>query len=123
MGDFACSRCAHRQAEDAQCGRCGNDVVQDMRDPSARRVLYDAESRWQKRRQTRAISLAAVVGLVPFYPACLMGGAITGFSVAFGTGAVAVAILDRLLGNRRRFPYLDDYEKTSADHAPRSRST
>ncbi len=112
MGDFACSRCAHRQAEDAQCGRCGNDVVQDMRDPSARRVLYDAESRWQKRRQARAISIGAVVGLVPFYPTCLAGGAIIGFGVAFATGAVAVAVIDRLLGNRRRFPYLDEYEKT-----------
>jgi hypothetical protein len=112
MGDFACSRCAHRQAEDAPCGQCGNDVVQDMRDPSARRVLYDAESRWQKQRQTRAISIAAVPGLVLFYPSCLIGGWIIGFGVALGAGVVAVAVLDRLLGERRRFPYLDEYEKS-----------
>jgi hypothetical protein len=28
--DFACSRCAHRQVEDAECAGCGNDVVQDL---------------------------------------------------------------------------------------------
>ncbi len=82
-----------------------------MRDPSARRVLYDAESRWQRRRQTRVISIAAVLGLVLFYPACAVGGAITGFGVAFGAGAAAVAVLDRLLRDKRRFPYLDEYEK------------
>jgi hypothetical protein len=111
---YACSRCAHRQAEDARCGGCGHDVVQDMRDTRALAVLYDAESRWQRRRQGRVISTAAVVGVIPFFPTLFMiGGIWNAFIVAGVTGMGALAVLERSLGARRKFPYLDDYEKRS----------
>ena len=61
---FACSRCAHRQAEDSRCEGCGNDVVQDLRESRGRQVLHDAESRLQRRRLGQCIAVGAVVGMI-----------------------------------------------------------
>lgn len=128
---FACSRCAHRQAEDAQCAGCGNDVVQDLRDRNGRRVLREAESRWQRKRHARFISIGALVGLLLFMGVVYVSLVLApgelgesaeaygraaydanGFaaSIAAGGGIATIAILEATLGSRRRYPYLDDYE-------------
>jgi hypothetical protein len=61
---FACSRCGHRQSEDASCEGCRNDVVQDLRDPRGRQVLRDAESRLHRQRLSRYIAVGAVFGIL-----------------------------------------------------------
>lgn len=127
--DFACSRCAHRQANDADCEGCGNDVVQDLRDASGRHVLHEAESRWQTERHARRTALGAVVAIAIFLPLYVAWIAFlelweerpwTWPSVAviflFLSGA-AIAFFEYKLGPRRRFPYLDEYESRRR-HSP-----
>lgn len=58
-----------RQGEDASCGACGNDVVQDMRDPRGGTVLFDAESRLGRRCLGRYIAVGAVVAIIIAMPA------------------------------------------------------
>jgi hypothetical protein len=129
--DFACSRCAHRQSEDSSCGGCGNDVVQDLRDPRGRQVLRDAESRLHRQRLNRYVAVGAVFCVVLgvilyglFYwiagvdlgrPEYLVrGGAARAIGMIILTVLAAlalglIALLERTLGRRRKFPYLDDY--------------
>jgi hypothetical protein len=111
--NFACSRCAHRQAEDASCAGCGNEVVQDLRDPRARGFLFEEESRYQRKRNGRMLSGGAVVGLLAFFPSMVFvgGGMIVAFATAFVVSAGAVVAIDRLFGGRRKFPYLEEFEK------------
>jgi hypothetical protein len=128
--DFACMRCAHRQAEDTSCGGCGNDVVQDLRDSRARQYLHEEESRWQRKRHARFISLGALVA-VPLiflmyyviFPLILAqreaaglgaraGDRVLGWIpilVGFGGGLGVIAVLEMTLGRKRKFPYLDEY--------------
>jgi hypothetical protein len=128
--DFACSRCAHRQSEDSSCGGCGNDVVQDLRDPRGRQVLRDAESRLHRQRLSRYVAVGAVFGVVlafimyglfywmadvdPGEPAFLVRRTprpivLIIFVVWAGLCLGLIALLERTLGRRRKFPYLDDY--------------
>jgi hypothetical protein len=133
---FTCMRCAHRQAEDARCDGCGNDVVQDMRDARARRYLYEAESRWQRKRHARHIAFGTVVAILlgvflyrlifplmlgtdesgahvsdPFGARGLLQWLPVIIGACGGLGVVALfEIADR---GKRRFPFLDDYEKSA----------
>ncbi|HUH01637.1 MAG TPA: hypothetical protein VML75_06555, partial [Kofleriaceae bacterium] len=118
---FACSRCAHRQSADCACDGCGNKVVQDLRDSAARRMLYEAEGRWQRKRRARYVSIGAAAGVVIFLVAFGVRIAIDpdpdnmGFSpwpmvLAVGAATSISIWLDRAFGARRKYPYLDDYE-------------
>jgi hypothetical protein len=125
--DFACSRCAHRQAEDARCVGCGHDVVQDLRDSSGRGVLYEAESRWQRRRHARCTSLGVAVGILIFVPLCSVWMAVveprgveavlerpwkwpSAWVILLFIVGAAIAFFERQLAPGSRFPYLDEYE-------------
>jgi hypothetical protein len=132
--DFACSRCGHRQSEDAACGGCGNDVVQDLRDRRGREVLRETEARLHSRRVGRYFGVGAVVGILiaPLFiyvfmrvmgdsidqdpmamsvwvrwKAKIVGGTL--FLVWTSCCLGVVALLERTLGRRRKFPYLDEY--------------
>jgi hypothetical protein len=130
--DFACSRCAHRQAEDAACAGCGHDVVQDLRDLRGRQVIHDAESRWQGRRHARFISIGAVVAIllaagfyaVSYYvfgPELFEDDQILArrrlgkllVAVALGAAIGVIGVLEMTVGRKRRYPFLDEYERSS----------
>jgi len=109
-----------------------------MRDARGRQVLRDAEARLHRKRVGRYFGVGAVVGLAiapafiylfyrivgphpadplllaPFWvrwKVKIVGGALfmTWAACCFGV----IALLERTLGRRRRFPYLDEYEKAS----------
>jgi hypothetical protein len=108
------------------CDACGNVVVQDMRDSSARRMLYETEARWQRARRARSVAVGAAVGVVVL---------IVSFSVrialdpdpdtavpsawpmllAFGSATGISVWLDRTYGARRKFAHLDEYVDAPAD--------
>jgi hypothetical protein len=113
---FACSRCAHRQSADVLCDACGNVVVQDLRSSTARKMLYEAEARWMRTRQARCIAAGVALGVVMYLVSFVIyfdpsaPWSIWRAGLAFASGIGTGFSLERKFGQRRRFPYLDDYE-------------
>lgn len=99
------------------CDACGNEVVQDLRSSTARKMLYETEARWMRARQARCVAGGAVLGVVLYFlsyfgvvyvPMLKVGMWQPVF--AFSSALSLSILLERKLGKRRRFPYLDDYE-------------
>lgn len=84
-------------------------------------MLYETETRWQHARRARFIGIGAAVGVVVFIGSFAVRIAIdpdpenasfSSWPIVLAVGvATAISIgLDRSLGQRRKFPYLDEYE-------------
>ena len=116
---FACSRCAHRQAADEACANCNNDVVQDLRESNVRYFLHEVESRWQRKRLGQCITVGALLGMAVLVVSHVLmanpDGTFARWPMILGiaTGIMVSSALSYMLGRKRWFPYLDEYDEVN----------
>ncbi len=118
--DFVCVECEHRQAAHGPCEVCGDQGVQDLRNPETLTFLQDLRTRALDRRETIlrwvgvGCGIALVLGLwfIPgFWAARRRAFAIPFlFDQWVLMGALAYGIgllLDKLLPNRAPYAFVD----------------
>jgi hypothetical protein len=117
---FACTECGERAIEPGACPRCNADALMDVVDPEQRRVLERIDRQRMRTRSNRLKSVAVLIGIFAggFLFGLLaiagldFGHFVVNWIVRIAGSAViaggAWAVLERLFGDARRYPFLDD---------------
>lgn len=125
---FVCFGCGNRQESDTTCGSCSNEIVHDLGERSTWPHLRDIEHRMWRQRQARITGIASLVatilslglyiGMATYYGRTgqnlsrLVISALT--AVTLGMALPLVAALERTLGQKRMFPFLDQRDEVQA---------